>query len=178
MVSIKNYKIEFVQRTKEILEEYHHFEEKDREATFLLNCLLGLIVTISESEKRKNVVFKGNIDETFLELIPDKIGFIEKKSIKEDLTDEDLTKLTLDIGHKTDLKNKSKFWFINKIRNAIAHQNIEGVNNENDEWIGVRLWNLNNRKKDFEVIFTLDSLKNFAEKISGFYLENFVDTDS
>ena len=74
-----NYKIEFVKRTKEILEEnFQFFQEKDREVTFLLNCLLGLIVTISENEKRKNNVFRGAIDPDFLNLIPEKIGFIEK----------------------------------------------------------------------------------------------------
>jgi hypothetical protein len=40
--------------------------------------LLGLIVTISENEKRKNNVFRGAIDPDFLNLIPEKIGFIEK----------------------------------------------------------------------------------------------------
>ena len=53
MSAIENYKIEFIKRTKEILEgNFQILEEKDREVTFLLNCLLGLIVTISENEKR------------------------------------------------------------------------------------------------------------------------------
>ena len=44
---------EFVKRTREILEKkYAYFKkDEDREVTFLLNCLLGTIVAVSESKK-------------------------------------------------------------------------------------------------------------------------------
>lgn len=172
MTAIKNYRIDFIKRTKEILEEnFQSFEEKDREVTFLLNCLLGLIVTISENEKTEKKVFKDNIDNDFITLVPDKIGFVKRNRVDVDLTHVDLTELNVKVGHKEDLKRKNKFWLIKKIRNGIAHQNIEGIN-ENDKWIGVRLWNNTNTfKKDFEIIFTIEELKSFAIALSDKYLD-------
>ena len=138
MSEIINYRIDFIQRTREILEaNYQSFENKDREVTFLLNCLLGLIVTISENEKREKKIFKDNINDDFLTIIPDKVGFVESYRVDDDLTSTDLTELNVKVGHKNDLKGKSQLWFINKIRNGIAHQNIKGIN-EDKKWIGVR----------------------------------------
>ena len=173
MGSIQFYPIEFIKRTNEILtEDYHHFEPKEREVTFLMNCLLGLIVTVSENENRKLEVFKGEIDDHFLTLIPKKIGFIETESLvgnSVDLTDISVTELNVPVGHWDDLKRKTKFWFLNKIRNGITHQHIEGVNKEG-KWVGVRLWNEPNpKKRDFEIIFTIKQLKNFAIKLSDKY---------
>ena len=171
MSAIINYRIDFIQRTREILEaNYQSFEDKDREVTFFLNCLLGLIVTISENEKRGKKVFKDNIDSDFLTLIPDKVGFVESNRVDDDLTSTDLTELNVKVGHKNDLKGKSQLWFIKKIRNGIAHQNIKGIN-EDEKWIGVRLWNTNNAsKKDFEIIFTIEELKSLAIALSDKYL--------
>lgn len=172
MSAINIYRIDIIKRTKEILEEnFQSFEEKDREVTFLLNCLLGLIVAISENEKRKVKVFKGNIDTDFLTLIPAKIGFVEGRQLDADLTNADLTELSVKVGHKPALKKKSQLWLINKIRNGIAHQNIEGMN-ENGKWVSVRLWNSdNNARKDFEVIFVIEELKRFAIALADKYLE-------
>jgi hypothetical protein len=170
MGKIDNYKIEIILRTKEILDtDYPAFEEKDREVTFLMNCLLGLIIAISENEKKEKKVLKGNIDAQFLSLIPDKIGFLNTKEVSDDLTNRDLTQISIDVQHKDKLILKDKFWFVNKIRNSIAHQNIHGIN-ENERWTGVRLWNMNNDKKDFEIIFQIDELKNFALKLAEMYL--------
>ncbi len=172
MTAIKNYKIDFIKRTKEILEgNYQYFQNKDREVTFLLNCLLGLIIAISENEKKKRTVFKENIDDSFIEFIPDKIGFLDSQKFDKDLTNKNLTELNLKIGHRNDLKGKNKLWFINKLRNGIAHQNIEEVN-KNGVWTGVRLWNLNNSRKDFEIVFTIEELKKIAIKLSDMYLSN------
>jgi len=172
MSAIENYRIDFIKRTKEILEGgYKDFEEKDREVTFLLNCLLGLIVAVSENEKRENKIFKGNIDNSFLELIPESIGFIEKGQDENDLANKDLTILDVVVSHRTDLKRKKQLWFINKIRNCIAHQNVQGVN-ENGKWIGVRLWNENASMKDFEIILTVEETKNLAIALANKYLKS------
>ncbi|MEA2095707.1 MAG: HEPN family nuclease [Candidatus Cloacimonadota bacterium] len=170
MGAMNNYPIDIIKRTKEILEEnYDFFQVKDREATFLLNCLLGLIVTISENEKKEKKVFKGNIDKDFLTLVPEKVGFIESKSVK-DLTDTGVSELCLQVRHREHLKGQSQFWFITKIRNGIAHQNIEALN-ENDDLVGIRLWNTNNAfKKDFEIIFTIEELKTLSNALSEKYL--------
>jgi len=169
MTELKNYKIDFIKRTNEILEDnFESFREKDREITLLLNCLLGLIVTISENEKKEKKVFKNNIDDCFLALIPDKLGFIVNKKVETDLISEQNATLTVSIGHKKDLKGRSQLWFINKIRNCIAHQNIEAINDDG-KWVGVRLWNTKNSTKDFEIIFTVKELKSFATTLSERY---------
>lgn len=170
MSEIENYRIDFVARTKEILEQYFDkFEKDNREFTFLLNCLLGLIVTVTEYEKRRNNIFRGRIDDSLLELIPERIGFI-KEYDAADITDVSLTKLQVTIGHKNDLKEKDKLWFFKKIRNSIAHQNIERIN-EDRKWIGVRLWNENSSKKDFEIVFTVEEMKRLAVYLADRYLK-------
>lgn len=171
MGAIENYPIDIIKRTKEILEDsklHAVLKKEDREVAFLLNCLLGLIVAISENEKRKSEVFKGNIDDDFLKLIPQKVGFIKKDNNKYDLTKE--KQINLYIGHRGDLKQKTKQWFINKIRNSIAHQNIDGVSVKG-EWTGVCLSNIYSSRKDFEIIFSVEELRNFALKLSTIYLE-------
>jgi len=170
MSEIDNYKIDIIQRTKEILEsDFNEFAEKDREVTFLMNCLLGLIIAISENEKKEKKVLKGVIDAPFLSLIPDKVGYLNAKEVSDDLTKSDLTEISINVQHKEKLVLKDKLWFVNKIRNAIAHQNIEGINKAG-KWSGVRLWNTNNDKKDFEIIFQINELKNFALKLAEMYL--------
>lgn len=172
MSEIKNYKIDFVSRTKDLLNEnFADFKHKDKEVTFLLNCLLGLIVNVTENEKKSRLTFKGKIDDNFISLLPDKVGFIIKKRHSKDLTDESAKIIETNIGHKSDLKSCDKFWFINKLRNGIAHQNIEGIN-EGKKWIGVRLWNTYNEEKDFEIIFNIEQLKGLALRIADDYLKN------
>ncbi|UCE46510.1 MAG: hypothetical protein JSW47_12910 [Phycisphaerales bacterium] len=118
-------------------------------------------------------VFKGKIDDDFLNLLPDRIGFVEKMQIKDtvDLTKESLSDLQVRVCHKADLKRMDKFWFINKIRNGIAHQNVESLNCER-KWVGVRLSNKPAKNtKDFEIIFTIEQLRGFALELSQLYLE-------
>jgi HEPN pEK499 p136 len=168
---MRNYKVEFVKRTREILKtEFEHFKLKDREATFLLNCLLGLVVLISENEKLTKTAFKGRIDQDFLGLIPEKIGFAQQGiEPSVDLTETKISQFAISVGHKLELLTKDKLWFINKIRNGIAHQNIEAINQEKT-WIGIRLWNEYQSKRDFEIIFTMEELKNFAISLADEYL--------
>jgi hypothetical protein len=170
MSEIKNYKIEFVERTKDLLNDnFSYFENKDKEVTFLLNCLLGLIINVSENEKKSNIALKGKIDDAFLSNLPNKIGFTIKVSGKNELTNDSLTEIMTKVGHKNDLRNYTKLWFVNKLRNGIAHQNIEGIN-ENGKWIGLKLWNTNNDLIDFEIVFTINELKKLALKIADDYL--------
>lgn len=169
MGAIENIKFDFVERTKDILVNgYDFFKENDREVTFLLNCLLGLIVTVSENKKD---IFNGRIDDEFLKFIPEKLGFVKSKTDGCNLitSDEIMNKVL----HKVDIKSieNGKKFFIEKIRNGIAHQNIEPIN-ESGKWVGVKIWNENKSgNKDFEIDFTVEELKKFALKIADDYLE-------
>jgi len=59
-----NYKEEIVKRTKDLLEtKFEGLKNDDREVTFLMNCLLGLIIAVSEKEKETPIFNK--IDNRF-----------------------------------------------------------------------------------------------------------------
>ena len=164
---------DFVRRTIEILElEFTPFEERDREVTFLLNCLLGTIVSVSEYEnKAKKKLLTSRIDNDFLASIPDKIGFLRKVKNGDDLISADIDSINFKVGHKTDLKEKTKIWLLKKIRNGIAHLNIEWEN-DNGKCKAIRLWNEpRSEVKDFEVVFTIEELKEFAITLSKKYLK-------
>lgn len=171
---MEDYPIGFIRRTKEILEKnYPHFEENDREVTFLLNCLLGLIVAVREAEVKSKVkVFDGNIDDDFLALVPETIGFVKTtdNDIGKDLTESNVNRVDFPVSHKKDLGNQTKPWLLKMIRHGIAHQNLLPINNDG-EWVGVRLWNEPVRKvKDFEIVFMIEELKKFAIGLSSKYL--------
>ena len=174
MSAVNKYNKEFVRRTKEILEnEYKNFQKKDREVTFLMNCLLGLIIAVSENSKESATPLKNNINEEFLKYIPEKVGFIinGRKALEhaQDLTNMDNTKIESKIGHKKELSDEAILFLITKLRNGIAHQHIKVVEN-NKQWTGVKIWNMYNEIKDFEIEFTIEELKNLAIKIAEIYL--------
>lgn len=169
MTEPENYKIDFVKRTKQLLDDnFDYFKSKDREVTFLLNCLLGLIIAVNEV-KGSNKAKKGNIEDLF-EYIPDKIGFLKKGFEEQHLTDKLINSIEIQIGHKKDINLYDKQQFLSKIRNGIAHQHIESISYD-DIWEEVRLWNVKDSKIiDFEIIFTIEELKQFAIKIADDYL--------
>lgn len=173
MTKIENYKIEFVKRTIDLLDcNFSCFKHIDREVTFLLNCLLGLIVCVSENAKKSNTNFMKKIDDDFLKFIPEKIDFIiYKDKYKNNLINQNSNELKIKNGKKYDLEKLTKLWFINKLRNGIAHQNIEGIN-ENGKWVGIKIWNEKNNLKDFEIIFTIEELKRLSIKIAKDYIND------
>lgn len=173
MSAIGYYPIDFVKRTKDlVLKNFDKFKDEDSEVTFLLNCLLGLIVSVSENEKKSNKTFKGKIDDDFLLNLPDKIGFIINNSNDNEISNTNLFEINTKIGHKDDLKTRTKLWFINILRNCIAHQNIQAINDDT-KWVGLKLFNTNNSDvKDFEIIFTIQELKDLSIKIAEEYLKS------
>lgn len=179
-MSVMRGREDFIQRTKEIFEDsYRDFEPKDREVTFLMNCLLGLIVTVSEIEKTEgNKVLDDNIDDEFLALIPKTMGFVDKKNAVDEKSDlikkKTVTNLNIQVGHWEDLRREKKSWLLDNIRNGIAHLNIEWEN-DNEKITAIRLWNKPfgkkyAKKKNFEITFEIEILKTFAITISNKYL--------
>lgn len=177
MSEMKNRK-DFVQRTNEMLKDnWPYLQDKDKEVTFLLNCTLGLIVAIAEDEEiAKNnfkTLFKDNFDRTFLDLLPKRIGFVDsKETVCNDLT-VDGAEVNVVVGHKEDLVEKDAPWLLKKIRHGIAHLNIR-FENEDEQIKTIRLWNNpihNKRLRDFEVVFEIKELRDFATKLSDRYFE-------
>jgi hypothetical protein len=103
-------------------------------------------------------------------LIPDKVGFLKKVENECDLTIIDTRQTEFGVGHKTDLKGRKKIWLLKKIRNGIAHLNIKWEN-ECGKCKDIRLWNEPKRNvKDFEIVFTIEQLRNLAIELSNKYM--------
>jgi hypothetical protein len=162
-----NYPEDFVKRTKKLIEShYEHIKTNgELEVTFLINCLLGLIVAVAENGKETGLISNSEILNSI-----QKIGFSEKASdtSKQELINHD--EITITIKHKDCLAEKEYQWFLKKLRNAIAHQNIEPIN-EKEKWTGVKMWNESRDGiKDFAIELTNDELKRLALSIAGNYL--------
>lgn len=170
MSSIENYPFDIVVRTKRIINEsYNYFEKKDLEVSLLMNCLLGLIVVVSENKKLFNSIFPGKIDQSFSHYIPDKIGYIIQGNPDKNINLLSDNSIDIPILHKGDFNKVNKTQFIKLIRNGIAHQNIEGINDKG-KWKGIRIWNLTRYEtKNFEVVFTTDEIKQLSLYIADQY---------
>lgn len=177
-----NYAVDIVSRTKDLLcsESYTKAEQDGLEVTFLINCLLGLIIAVSETEKKKKTSWvKKNINTDLTVLIPEQIAFTKKPQVSS-LIEAKGSLLSYQILGKDDLKEKTVQWLVNKLRNSIAHQNIEAIDiNNNGKWTGIKMWNqpvTGSEERDFEVIFTTNQLREvsiyFADTFIGSHTEN------
>ena len=152
-MEIKKFEIEFVERTKKILEEY----TGDYDMSIILNCALGLIIL--PYEKRRDT-----------------------PSWNTELGDiSELPSFNLKIFKPIRNTNNSGVTYypktlkvlLQKIRNGLAHQNIEPVN-ENGKFVGVIIrnyFNKANRHLDLDVHFSQQELKDFALFIANEYLK-------
>ena len=150
--------------TRRLVEECSSYIEETMglEVTFLINCLLGLVVIVSEKHKDKIGSKKLSI---FSSCLPDKfIGTRYNYS-------------RIDTIEKKDYCHISASYFISKLRNGISHQNIDGNKNvvngnwesvtikdfyvEDDEQHGIRKGDNN-----FQITIDIDQLKKLAIEIS------------
>jgi len=158
MGAVNNYNTEFPQRTLKLLKSFQDKKiDYKLNVTFLMNCLLGLIVTAVENSERRQLI-TGNVDDDLLNLLPENI---ELKIGNQDLS----------ILPKATLKARAKLSTLKKIRNAIAHQHVEPTN-QNNNWIGVTLWNVNPQNEiDFRIKLTTAQLNSLATYITSNYLQ-------
>lgn len=167
----RNYPVDIVKRTKELIEsQYQNIERQDSlEFTFLINCLLGLVVAVAEGDVKE---FKKPIDDDFLSYIPREIGFFKKGFVRVKNILENPRIETPQLYGWNDLKGQSKEWFVGKLRNAIAHQHIAPIPEQEDVmWAGVKMWNEPiDGIVDFEIHLTKEELKNLAIKIAEDYI--------
>lgn len=169
---------DFVRKTNEMLRDnWDYLQGKDKEVTFLLNCMLGLIVAIVEDEEiaknKFSQLFKDDFDKCFLKLLPDKIGFIDPKQMDcSNLVDEGAA-VNVVVVHKDALTKKHLHCLLKRIRNGIAHLNIEFENNKEGQIEAIRLWNnptsYAKNVKDVEIEFTVNELKKLAIELSKRY---------
>lgn len=158
MGAVNNYSSEFPERTLRLLKS---FQDKDIDynlnVTFLINCLLGLIVTAVENSERRQLIV-GNVDDELLNFFPDNVELKIRNG-------------TLSVHPKEILRTISKLSVLKKIRNAIAHQHVE-PQNKNNNWVGVTLWNVTPQNEiDFRIGLTTAQLNSLANYITNQYLQ-------
>ncbi len=148
---MNEFKIDFVEHTKDVLENY----AGKNEVSNLLNCTLGLIILPYENVKDSTDAFWGtevhNIKglPSFTTHHFDPILKIKKGVIKP--------------------YPKTLKVLLQKIRNGLAHQNIEPVTH-NQAFKGVIIRNYFDKTHcDLKLEFTTEELKQFALFIAGEY---------
>lgn len=158
MGAVNNYSTEFPRRTLKLLESFQAKKiDYNLNVTFLMNCLLGLIVTAVENSERRQLI-TGNVDDEMLSFLPDNV---ELKIGNQDLQ----------VHPKSILKTRGKLSTLKKVRNSIAHQHVE-PHNRNNNWVGVTLWNVNPQNEiDFRIVLTTAQLNSLANYITRHYLQ-------
>lgn len=158
MGAVNNYNTEFPKRTLKLLKSFQIKKiDYKLNVTFLMNCLLGLIVTAVENSERRELIV-GNVDEELLNFLPENV---ELK----------IGKQALSVHPKTILNTRGKLSVLKKIRNAIAHQHVE-PHNRNNNWVGVTLWNVTPQNEiDFRIELTTAQLNSLANYITNHYLQ-------
>ena len=149
-----NYDIEFVERTKKIIAEY----KGEYKLTILLNCMIGLVIL--PNERLQNIapeLWNRNIEELpiYSDLRVNIFNPIQKKD--KETGGFIYYRKTVEI-------------FLKKLRNGIAHQNIQAIN-ENGSFVGVIIRNKFRSIVDFEVAFRRRELQKFANFIADQYLQ-------
>lgn len=159
MGSIKNetFDVEFILRTQKLIQEYRGTYN----ITLLLNCLLGLIILPTEFYSRKSRTFFTKQLTDYKE-IEELIKIISFNPTKRDKKGK---------GFKPDEKTLNIL--IKKIRNGIAHQQIECVDKKG-KWVSVTIRDFNkfnNNNLELELTWTIKQLKEFSIFISGKYID-------
>lgn len=194
MSEVKKYPEDFVVRTIKLLKELDpKAKELGLEVTFLLNCLLGMVVTVLENieviEKSEafNDLFKIRLKDKSIEhIIPKKIKAVKADQLLESYRDQVnqfeflknyeknqfcVNETEIRFMSQNEIRNSEFVWLLRKIRNGIAHQNIAPTS-ERKEWSGIRIWNYNyTGLKDFAIEFKVNQLKKFSIEVAERYLE-------
>ena len=153
--------INFVKRTQRIIKDY----EGDLEYSLLINCMLGLILLPVEVNKQKQLSFlQHNIND--IDIIQS-IFSKDKKHIFNPTKYNKKSKVYENVP-------KSLLTFIIHLRNSFAHFSNARANNQEGEWISVRLKDINIYNKDnveLEITIEKDDLKILAMFLSNEYIK-------
>lgn len=167
-----------IQITIKIIERFSDIREYS--PTMLINSLLSLVILPFERSKKKNneKIFKGNYKTEIVK----KVGIVPM--IFEPIKSCD--------NEKIEFNNKNIYSFVNKLRNGIAHQNIEVyISSENVTMITIynkfycgqckkcmkktceerKPYFSNKGMIDFKIIVTVHELQKLALYIANSYLK-------
>lgn len=158
----ESYIDDFPTNTRCLVEKCYDYIEKEEgyEVTFLMNCLLGLIDVVSE--KHKDKIGDKNVS-YFLSYLPDSFLITKRKSWE-----------CVEIKREEYASVEAEH-FIKKLRNSIAHQNVDaGPKGARWEYVVLRDSYMRGdkvhciRKGDinFEIKLSISQLKALAIAIS------------
>jgi len=188
MSALNNYPLEFVERTIRLLEELENpAKDADLEVTLLLNCMLGLLVSVSEMYEENYAIapFLEKLGgEKLKGLIPAKMVTLKPgqplKPYKDEINEKEFLKhfsgpdrpkmlvkdVEIELMSRKDIENSPFCWLLKKLRNGIAHHNIHPIN-RHGKWKGIRIWNFKpNGVKDFAIELSVIELRNLALEIA------------
>ena len=200
MSEAKNYPLDFVKRTIKLINDIEPFAKDEKlEVTFLLNCMLGMIVSVHEntSNTKQGEIFKTKLNSTELkDVVPKKIKVLKmtykqaqemstenKKKINEfgflkNFKESEIPLNPKPIKFKTEKEvlELNLDYVLKNVRNGVAHQNIMPTN-ENGTWKGIRIWNeIPIKKKEgvmnFAIAFNISQLRKFSLKVAEIYVES------
>lgn len=160
----KDFNIDFVERTKEILEKLSN--KTDFDVTLLINCLFGLIVIPTESQDLLNDKQKDEYKKYFIEQLNRHISPGQNK-VNDDQS-------------------------VRFMRNALSHLHFQvgsdGGNISMVKFIDIDFYKKNNKKKknrvpynkpkaDTEIELTVDDLREFAHEMATKFLKMISDNN-
>ncbi|MBT2558846.1 hypothetical protein J7E24_13705 [Hymenobacter sp. ISL-91] len=173
-----NYPVDIVERTQTLLNEVNSIGS-EYEVTFLINCLLGILIAANEFDSRKGKRIGNKVfSQPILDIIPSTLTFFDRKEAIDRVTlgCSNISWLNLSKKDLSIVTKESRYnlgWFLGKIRNSIAHQHIEAINTEG-RWSAVKLWNEPQTGiVDFEVEFSTINLKKLALLVADIYLKTY-----
>jgi hypothetical protein len=144
-MNYKEQEVDFIKRTKKIIEQYEQLvmpKDERYETTLLLNCLLGLLII--PEQKWFNNLPSTIITETEWGIDPNLISLIKNnKGIDED---------------------KSVANIVRHLRNSLAHNRFTTVSGPTIREIEFK--DKNNSGPTFEATLSIKSLKKFVEKFT------------
>ena len=139
--------IDFIKRTKIIIQQYEniHVEKTEEkfEKTLFINCLLGLLIIPQQYlfDKLPNTRINTNWG-----ILESEIRFIKES-------------------------NKSINDITRHLRNSISHYNFEILSNDSDEIESIKFIDkFDKNKKSFEAIISIENLKIFTDKLTDFLI--------
>lgn len=163
MTEYTNITIDFISRTKDILNKLTDLTEYD--VTLLLNCCLGLIGMPSEKysgNANNHAIFSKKLMDVF----NDPSWGITENSIKIPKS-------------KKELANKKLTYLVKKIRNGICHFHIKAeayadltTKNKIIEKINIKDKHPKTNSLNFEIELSIEQLKTFAIKLADEILKS------
>jgi len=151
MSDYKNQEIDFITRTKKIIEQYHNFQfegEEKFEVTLLLNCLVGLLILPQQH---------------WFDSLPMEIVSKKDWGIREDYI------LSIKESETKNVKDIARH-----LRNSISHYNFKVFDDSTNKINSIIFEDFKDNKKEektFEANIPIEGLRLFTTNLTNVFLK-------